>query len=126
MVVYVYKTLILLMFGFVLVFISSNAVEKKVRIKEPSKIEVKSSKNLLTLYYDENQKRKKYIGEESNGIPNGNGTLYSINGIKIYEGEFLDGRPHGNGKMYDDEGKLQFSGVIIKGTPTEKGKWYIR
>ena len=42
----------------------------------------------------------KYVGEISNGLPNGQGTLTYSNGTK-YVGEWMDGKPNGQG-IYSD------------------------
>jgi len=51
--------------------------------------------------------KPKYVGEITNGEPDGNGTLTYSNGDK-YEGEWKDGEPNGQGTFtWSDEGKYE-------------------
>jgi len=45
----------------------------------------------------DDKEQVKYIGQISEGVPNGQGTIIYPNGVLKYEGEFLDGLPNGIG-----------------------------
>ena len=51
-----------------------------------------------------------YVGENENGIPNGNGTFVSSDGVLAltYEGNWLDGKPSGKGHLKDDGFVIHF------------------
>ena len=67
----------------------------------------------------------KYVGEVTNMVPNGTGTLYYDKpGQRIrYQGEFSDGYFDGAGKFYSSDGRVVLTAHnISNGVPVQKGK----
>ena len=76
----------------------------------------------------DDKEQVKYIGQISEGVPNGQGTIIYPNGVLKYEGEFLDGLPNGIGTetMSDRKYTGGWKGGIRHGQGTltyGKGKW---
>lgn len=46
---------------------------------------------------------------------NGQGKLYTLEGILIYDGEWKDGKRNGHGKLYKTDGTLKFEGTFKDG-----------
>ncbi|WP_353893914.1 hypothetical protein PRVXH_000685 [Proteinivorax hydrogeniformans] len=62
----------------------------------------------------------KFNGDIVNGVPNGEGVLYSENGAKIAKGYFKDGRLNGPGKLYRNSDAL-YKGEFKNGLPHGAG-----
>ena len=77
----------------------------------------------LTIYYDKEEKQKKYTGKLKNNIYEGRGILYNISGEIIYDGYFKDGKYDGFGKLYDSN-ELIYEGFFNGGYYCGKGISY--
>ena len=56
----------------------------------------------------------RYVGDWSNGVPNGNGKLL---GDDFYDGEWRDGKRHGNGTSFWNPTEVRFIGEWRDGMP---------
>lgn len=64
-----------------------------------------------------------YLGFWSNNIREGNGTLYSKYGSKIFDGQFLDNRYHGFGVLRNDKIKYDKSSFDYKNFSLLQDQW---
>ena len=98
--------------GLVRELLGKSVVEKQVVVVEKSQTGVlfqRSEKGVSKWFKDGNEKSDgKYVGEIRNGVPNGQGTLTSPNGL-MYVGEFKNGKGHGQGTFTSPDG-IQYHG----------------
>ena len=57
--------------------------------------------------------RDRYQGEFADGLFEGEGKLYSPEGILIYQGGFKEGVESGTGKQFDAGGVLAYDGEFL-------------
>ena len=62
-----------------------------------------------------------YLGPLKNGLPNGFGTRYTIQGKTRYQGDFVNGCSQGKGKMIWDNGEY-YEGEYVNNKRHGKGK----
>lgn len=65
-----------------------------------------------------------YIGEFTDGIPEGNGKQFYPNGAARYVGSFSEGVPHGAAMEYSESGMLIYSGSFMLGAYGGEGTLY--
>ena len=102
---------------------------KKWNIKEYDKNgniinELINGKGYMNEYNNNNNNIKIFEGEYINGLPNGKGKEYYVNGNLKFEGEYLNGYKNGKGKLYFESGDLSFEVEFLYNQPM-KGKCYI-
>ena len=118
-----------LLFVFILLillpFTGCKSVVKETVVEKPEKVilylEYKDGEQIWSPEKSNNL-QPRYEGEAINGIPNGIGTFYLLDG-GIYEGEYKDGRYHGQGTInrYDGSkyvGEFRYGELNGQGTLT--------
>ena len=65
-----------------------------------------------------------YIGEFTDGIPDGNGKQFYQSGAARYIGSFSEGVPHGAAMEYSESGTLIYSGSFVLGAYGGEGTLY--
>jgi hypothetical protein len=53
-----------------------------------------------------------YVGDMSNGTPEGVGTQYNSDGLLVYKGEFKAGKYSGEGELYSTDGIMTYKGQL--------------
>ena len=77
----------------------------------------------VIVYYDKDKTVPQYEGYMKDGLLQGSGKQYDMDGVLIYSGEFLDGKRHGQGEEYA-EGELLYRGEFSYGVYFGKGEQY--
>ncbi|MEN1761725.1 S-layer homology domain-containing protein [Anoxynatronum sibiricum] len=62
---------------------------------------------------------QEYRGMLKNGMRNGTGSYYDVDGVKIYEGEWESDKMHGQGTFYLDGESSFYQGIWEKGDPIQ-------
>ena len=100
--------------------INSKIENLKKRIRETK------SQNKKTVSSKKNRKHVRiklpdasnYMGQFSNGKPNGQGKIQKPN-RKIYIGEFLEGKENGFGTLFSQNGEIIYQGLWNQGNPIQ-------
>ncbi len=77
----------------------------------------------ISLYYDNSQKSKKYLGNLIENKYEGRGILYDEDGKIKYNGYFKKGKYHGYGRLYM-KGVLKYEGFFLEDYYSGKGILY--
>lgn len=106
-----------------MVFYDKNGV-----FKNQSTIDSKDPKIYKQKIYAGSGEKLLYDGflDNSTGHYHGSGTLYNIEGYRIYDGDFQNGEMAGIGILYDKDGTKEYQGQLTKGEKNGEGVYWYR